>query len=444
MARANPGITLLLAVVLASSCRPAQPPGPPGVVLIVLDSAGARHFGSYGNARPTTPRIDALAKENTLFEQAHAQASWTLPSTASLLTGRYPPRERQHLIQVTGETLATRLQTHGVRTAGFSENPFVTADFGFARGFEVFREHFPKRLHEANPRDYPRVASQTTVDEATTWLSAHRTEPFFLYVHLLPPHCPYPAPPPFGGRFDPDYTGTVEGLPDTLLRINEGTLAITRRDLRHLRRQYHENLAYGDDQVGRLLDALDRLDLRARTMVIVTADHGEGFREHGLMLHSRTLYQELIHVPLVVRFPAGTGRLPARWPGIVELRAVPATVARAFGLEATPGLLEVLRGGGPSQPVARSWTGEGEQSLGALRTERYKVIVDRRARRLELYDLSRDPREQTDLARVERRLAVDLARELQRGETSSFTQREQPVDAETQRRLRALGYVDGH
>jgi arylsulfatase A-like enzyme len=441
---AGRGLAMLLIAVLAASCERPRPSGPPVAVLIVLDSAGARHLSSYGNARPTTPRIDALAKEGTLFERAHSQASWTLPSTASLLTGRYPPRDHQNLLQVTGDTLAKRLQTAGVRTAAFSENPLVTADFGFAQGFDVFREYFPKPLLDAHPRDYPRVASDGTVDDAVAWLTAHRGEPVFLYVHLLPPHCPYPAPPPFGGRFDPGYTGDVEGLPDTLMRINEGARSIAPRDLKHLRRQYQENLAYADHEVGRLLDALDRLGLRARSLVVVTADHGEGFREHGLLLHSATLYQELIHVPLVVRFPAGSGRLPARWAGVVEVRNVTATVARTFGLDAPPGLLEVVHGRGARRVVARSWTGEGERSLGALTTERYKVIVDRRARRLELYDLSRDPGETTDLAQSERRLAVRLARDLGRAESNTFARRGQPLDGEKIRRLRALGYVDGY
>jgi len=407
--------------------------------VVVLDAAGARHFGSYGNVRPTSPRMDALAKEGTRFERAHAQAPWTLPATASLLTGRYPPRDRQDTLRVTGETVATRLRAAGARTAAFSENPLVTSDFGFAEGFEVFREFFPRQLHELHPRDYPRVSSETTVDEAIAWLEAHRSEPLFLYVHLLPPHSPYPAPPPFGGRFDPDYAGDVQGLPETLMRINEGTLAITRRDLRHLRRQYQENLAYADHQVGRLLDALDRLALRERALVIVTADHGEAFREHGFMLHSTTLYEEMIHVPLIVRFPTHVGALPARWPGIVETREVAATVVRGFGLEAPPGLLETLRA--DRAGVARSWTSEDRRSLGTLVTERYKVIVDRRRHRLELYDLTGDPRERSDLAATRRGLAVRLARELRRREANTFGWREEALRPETLQRLRALGYV---
>ncbi len=441
--RAARAVVVSVAVLaLVAGCKRRSPTGPPGVLLVVLDAAGARHVSAYGASPPTTPHIDALAREGTLFERAYAQASWTLPSMASLLTGRYPPRERQNLMVVGGRTLPLRLQAAGVATAGFSENPLITTDLGFNAGFDLFREFFPKRLFEEHQRDFPRVASDATVDEAIAWLRARGSQPFFLYVHLLPPHCPYPAPPPFGGRFDPGYAGEVQGLTGTLFQINEGGLTVTPRDLEHLRLQYAENLAYADHQVGRLLDALDAAGLRARTLVVVTGDHGEGFREHGLMLHTATLYDELVHVPLVVRFPDGTRRTPHRWAGVVELRSVAATIARLFGLAAPPGLLQAMRPAPGTHVAARAWTAYGDAALAAITTERHKLIVDRRTHRLELYDLVDDPRETTNLAGTQRTLAVRLARQLRHGEGLGFGRRARPLGDETQRRLRALGYVD--
>lgn len=211
-------------------------------------------------------------------------------------------------------------------------------------------------------------------------------------VHLLPPHLPYPAPPPFGGRFDPDYRGGVEGFPDTLLGINEGLLAIAPRDLEHLRLQYQENLAYADDAVGRLLAALDTHGLQDETAVVVTADHGEAFREHGVLLHTTTLYEEMIHVPLVMRVPRALGTLPRRWPGVVELRDVGATLAHALDVphpRAARSLLGPLRGGEHRARGARAWTDdETGVSLATLVTDRCKVVIDGRARRLALYDLA--------------------------------------------------------
>ena len=146
---------------------------------------------------------------------------------------------------VEGETLAMLLHDAGFQTAAFSENPYVTAHFGFARGFDVFREYFPESLLSEDPRFY-RVESARTTTNAIAWLEASQQGRVFLYLHLLTPHSPYQPPAPFGGRFDPDYTGSVEGVTDTLLRINEGTLAVSERDLQHLRLRYQEKLAYGD------------------------------------------------------------------------------------------------------------------------------------------------------------------------------------------------------
>ena len=317
------------------------------VVLVVLDAAGARYVGALGNPLPTSPNIDALARDGgTLFERAYAQSAWTLPSAASFLTGRYPPRRGQDRTIVEGETLPTLLHEAGFQTAAFSENPHVTAHFGFARGFDVFREYFPESLFHEDPRFY-RVESARTTTDAVAWLEANQQGRFFLYVHLLAPHSPYQPPAPFGGRFDPDYTGPVDGVTDTLLRINEGTLAVSERDLEHLRLRYQENLAYGDHQMGRLLDALRRTGRFDRTIVIVAADHGEAFREHGWMLHTTTLYEEMIHVPLVIRFPPRIGRLPARWKGVVELRDMVPTLCDALQLTCSVGaersLLRLMR-----------------------------------------------------------------------------------------------------
>ena len=175
------------------------------VVLIVLDAAGARHFGAYGNALPTSPHFDALARDgSTLFTRAYSQSAWTLPSAASFLTGRYPPRRKQTATRVAGETLATLLHDAGFVTAAFSENPFVTSTYGFERGFRDFHEYFPKALLDDDPRFYTTESARPTSD-AVAWLDAQGPRRVFLYLHLLTPHSPYQPPTPFRGRFDPDY-----------------------------------------------------------------------------------------------------------------------------------------------------------------------------------------------------------------------------------------------
>jgi arylsulfatase len=420
-----------------------------GVVLVILDAAGAPYLGAYGNHLPTSPNIDKLARTagGTVFERAYAQSAWTLPSMASLFTGRYPPRRAQTRTVVAGDTLATLLHEVGLQTAAFSESPYVTAERGFARGFDVFHEYFPKRLFDHDDRFY-RADNARATEDAIAWVEAYRHGRFFLYLHLLAPHSPYLPPPPFKGRFDPSYTGTFEGVTDTLLRINDGTLHPSDRDLEHLRLAYEENLAYGDHLVGRLFDTLRRTRVLDRSIVIVAADHGEGFREHGWMLHTTTLFEEMIHVPLVIRFPPRFGRLPNRWDGIVELRDIVPTVCDALRLscdsaDPSRSLLRRLRTPDTGEGVARAWTNDGVRALGALVTGRYKLVMDMAEHRLALYALADDPREVHDLAGTERPLAIRLARRLRgaRGE-GALSSGKYSVSPAAARALRALGYTE--
>jgi arylsulfatase A-like enzyme len=418
------------------------------VVIVVLDAAGARYFGAYGNPLPTSPNTDALAREGgTVFTRAYAQSAWTLPSTASFLTGRYPRRRKQTRTRVEGETLATAFRQAGIVTAAFSENPYVTTAYGFERGFDEFEEYFPHTLLDRDPRFYATESARPTMD-AIAWLEAHADRRTLLYLHLLTPHSPYQPPPPFGGRFDGGYTGPADGTTDTLLRINEGLLTPSPRDVDHLRYRYQENLAYGDHQVGRVLESLRRTGRLDRTIVVVTADHGEAFREHGVMLHTTTLYEEMIHVPLVIRLPPRFGKMPSRYDGIVELRDVLPTLCEAMRVPgpvpAGRSLLRALHARVPGARVARSWTSDADAlALGAIVAPRRKLILDATARRLALYELASDPQERRDLAASEPARARRLARRLRAPHEPVVQAPEsRPFAPETAEKLRALGY--GH
>ena len=441
---------LLLALFSAAwalACsKPPPAPGELSVVLVVLDAAGARYFGCYGNGLPTTPRIDAFAREATVFERAYAQAAWTLPSVGSFMTGQYPPVHADDLRVVSTETLAAVLQREGLRTAAFSENPYVTREFGLATGFEEFREYFPYEQVRRSANRFERRDSGRSVDEALAWLRSLRGARFFLYLHLLPPHAPYEAPPPFGGRFDPDYEGTVHGRPDVLADANDGKLPLDARDVAHLRFEYQENLAYGDHQVGRLMDGLEALELLGRALVVVTSEHGEPFREHGELAHNTTVYEEMIHVPLVMRLPSQRA-LPARFSGVVELRSLFPTICEALGLASCPGalapsLLARIEQEEARPGLARSWARGKRGSFAALVLQRHKLIT--RAQTFEpvaLFDLAADPGETRDL-RAER---PDLVREtriwLRDPSLEFFVGEETRVDPATRERLEALGYT---
>jgi arylsulfatase A-like enzyme len=440
---------LIVALVLATccvACRPTPKAEDLNVVFIILDAAGARHFGCYGNDRPTTPRIDAFARTATLFERAYSQAAWTLPSVGSFMTGRYPPATTQQTRISESETLATSLRRSQLHTAGFSENSFVTAQFGLAGGFEVFKEYFPHAEILRSPRQFQRRDSRRTVDDAISWLDEHRAERFFLYVHFLMPHAPYDPPPPFGGAFDKDYAGSVQGLPETLLEINEGTLAIDARDLEHLRLQYEENLAYADHQTGRLLDALATRGLVDRTLIIIAADHGEAFREHGEMLHNTSVYDEMIHVPLIMRLPPVYETFPSRYAGVVELRAIYPTICEVLHLETCPAklttsLLAHLHNTENRTGLARAWATGKDGARAALILQRHKLIADAQTfAPVALFDLEHDPGEVSNVAATNEAMINEAMPLLRNQDLDVFASEAVQIDAATRERLKALGY----
>jgi len=456
------GLVLCCPVILAG-CREgdraaekpathdAVPPTPVvvddlNVVFIIMDAVSASHLSCYGNDRPTTPNIDFLSDEATLFERAYAQAAWTLPSTASFLTGRYPPqRGAAHSKLVTDVTMASVLRDAGLRTAAFSENPYVVAGFGFDKGFEFFKEYFPAQRLRKNPRSFARIDSAVSVNAVTAWIEDHLAARFFVYLHLLPPHAPYDPPPPYSGKFDTGYRGTVHGSTDTLLKINEGKIKIDRHDLEHLRAQYDENLAYADHQVGRLVEFLRGRSLLDKTILIVTSDHGEAFHEHGVMLHNTTVYEEMIHVPLVIRFPSRYGKLPSRFKGVVELTDLLPTICDALRITSPEShgtsLLHLLREKRETETLARAWTSMAPEEFAALILPRYKLILDQRTNTAELFDLRNDPRETKNIESGNGPIVKELRALLQATDSRRMIMEKTEVDKTTLEKLRSLGYV---
>jgi len=436
----------LLAIGGCVSSGPRRPPAGSNVVFLVIDAAGARHLSCYGGERETTPNIDALAGEGTLFERAYAQAPWTWPSVASYMTGRRPPVRGKIPADFVDRPLAAILKAAGLRTAAFSENPYVTGQLGMAKGFDVFEEYFPYEVLAENGAAYERIESDQTVSDVDAWLEANGQARFFLYVHLLPPHAPYDPPPPFSGRFDSAYEGSIEGRPDILKAIDDGETQIDARDLEHLVAQYQENLLYADHQVGRILESLRNRDLLDKSLLIVASDHGEAFQEHGRMLHNHTVYEEMIHVPLIIRFPPGSACLPSKWSGVVELTDLLPTVLDFLDVPLPDdihgsSLLNVRGEGKAAERVARSWTSLMPALYAGLIAGDHKLIRNLDSGETELYNLRHDPDEKHDLSEEEPSLARQLSALLQSTGLSTIEMKDTELDEKTLKRLRSLGYL---
>jgi arylsulfatase A-like enzyme len=373
------------------------------VLLVILDAAGAKHFGCYGYERRTTPEIDRIAAEGVLFERAYTPAVYTLAAMSSLWTSRYPDQHR-NVSQQSADlgrarlTLPDVLAAAGVPAVAFVANAMAGPAFGFERSFTEFHEmyaHFGARTDATAFREV-----------VPPWLDAHRGSRFFLYLHFREPHAPYDPPPPFNTMFGPDAP-----IPKALRQDQVFFEAITDRrhimtpdEVAHTRRLYDGNLASADREIGALRRALEARGLWNRTVLILTGDHGEALWEHHHIGHNSQVYEESAHIPFVVHLPEGAGPSGLRVPGLTDLLDVAPTIADVFGLRGQGGatrefvgktVLPMLFGGrGKEAIVVRSL---GAAPFYGLRHEGYKYVLDTSTGREELYDLDADPGEATSL-----------------------------------------------
>ncbi len=422
------------------------------VLIITIDTLRADKLGLYGNTTVKTPNLDRLGRSGTWFTTDIAQQPNTSASHTSIFTGVFPfvHGVRQHMtdhLSPDVRTLAEVLDERGYRTAGFYS--WVTLDKGFSglRGFQTYEDvsiHLTPPLSEERfhnliglyrllgkylllpgliANEFERGApgsvldntdgkANVTTDVALRWLGANSSSPFFLWVHFFDPHYPYSPPPPFDTMYDPNYTGSVDGGMSTIHYIfshNTGTL--TEADVNHLQALYEGEISFADQQLGRLLDEVDRLGRTKDTIIVLTADHGESLGTAGRWFHGPRLNYTDIHVPLIIRFPPA---VPANhsvdapvesidiMPTILDLLKIPVP-AHVQGMSLLP-----LISGSPRQsdPSAISML-DTYKEVSFLGT-RWHLIWDRQKNTTLLYDYHADPLELNDQASREPDLAAEL------------------------------------
>ncbi|MDF1800450.1 MAG: sulfatase [Planctomycetota bacterium] len=455
----RPG-ALLLAACLACSSDPAPPRAtvpdgaPRGVLVISIDSLRADHLSSYGYESvtapgvATTPVLDArLAAEGARFTNAVSTTSWTVPGHMAMLGGQ---PDRMHGVLLPNSKLhpARRLlaqpfQEAGWSTAGFYSGPNLDAWFGFGRGFDHYEDCTSvgveaARFEAATPeeRKLLRAMEDASHEGLTGELVAERfgewfdglahgaadeeREPFFAFVHFWDVHYDY-APPAEHDLFDPDYQGTVDGTGIPQLDMSE--LADPERDRDHILALYDGELHYTDANIGRMLDQLGAAGRLDDTLVIVTSDHGEEFGEHGRFGHNKTLFEESIEVPLLVRWP---GRIPAgtRYDDLVSLVDLAPTVLDLVGFEREAehwgrSLAPLFAGEDLRARVAPLELAFGRPdpelpraAMEGLHAGDHKVIRNRPGTKPVVYDLSADPLEQSALGVEPSDPRVEAAKDL--------------------------------
>ena len=444
----------LVAVTIGLRRRPKRKPN---VVLISIDTLRANHLGCYGYKRKTSPRIDSLASRGVLFENVVSQSSWTLPSHMSIFTGLYPSThgvETQNARLPRGiETLPMALRKAGYATAGIVSSPYVGRRYGFERGFDSF---------EMLPNPIPHNAKRMT-GEALGELKklAASDKPFFLFLHYLGGHTPYDPPPPFDTMFDPDYTGDIDGKGGTIARYFSPEKRPSERDLRHIVALYDGAVANVDRYIGRIYDALKTMKLADDTIFVVTSDHGEEFEDHGGMDHGRSLYDEVIRVPLVMACPGllAEGKVVRRQVMLIDLAP---TICDLLDVPKPPGM-EGVSFASLARAKGIGWLfyrhpafAYSELRKDQIRPASMEAIVSDKGEKLivtsepvkkaEYYDVAVDPRERRNLYVSESVKARSLKRRLERwlrrkkrgGATgaAALSERDRKI-------LESLGYIEG-
>lgn len=415
--RAGRVLLLSLLAFLPACSRGEEPQR---IFVLVVDTLRYDALGVNAGADLGTPRIDALARQGVRFEQAISSSGWTLPSMASLLTGTWPTVHKALgknalLTPISADVplIAELLRAEGFRTLAFTNAAFLSPVLGVARGFEVYdhRHAYNDRIRRADE----------TVDTALARLAEHRREPLFVLLHVFDPHLDFDPPERELAAFVPtprDPRPPISMRACRRLQGPDGVPSVEDRD--YLRSVYQAEVAAVDRAIGRFLDGLAELGLDRNATLILTADHGEEFWDHGGFEHGHTLYDELIRVPLLVK-PANEPELAGRVvPAQVRVLDLAPTILELAGLPQPPSfvgrsLLPLLRGEEEAERVAFSEsTLYGSDKL-SWRTERWHYILDRNPaaeRREELYDRRADPLALHDVAGAEPQVLARLRREL--------------------------------
>jgi choline-sulfatase len=434
----------------------------PNIILISIDALRADHLGCYGYSRNTSPNIDSFTKRNILFKNCYVHEPWTLPSHISMLTSLYTIThgvDKEHALNPVIVTLAEVLEKEGYMTLGFvSAGTWTNAKYGFDQGFKIY--HGGKRGESGE-------AKNTLIRE---YLEKYKEEKLFLFVHYFDVHSdfnqlPYDAPSPFNNLFSNGYSGNFQGgdngvfASKYLKQVNKNQIKLKEDDLNYIASLYDNGIAYMDKCIGDLFEMLKSMDLFENSLIIVTSDHGEEFQEHGYMLHSNPFYyEEMMHVPLIVKLPKADSKEGKIINNLVESIDIMPTIIDLLEVEKPKiqgeSLAGLINGGGKGKEYI---FGFGSTGSLFIRSDRWKMVNDNGLQegRFKLFDLHNDPTEHTNLIgkglevenKLKRKLSerIEMSMKLRKDLLSQDGERDDKdvsLTQEEKEKLRALGYLE--
>lgn len=406
-------IWLFIALLILSSFSCDKAPAPSkNILFIVVDTLRADHMGIYGYERETTPALDWFAKDAVVFNRAYSHSPWTTPSVASMFTSLVP---RDHGIKTIKQplelrflTLAEHLKTHGYHTEAYVSHVVFRPRFNFNQGFEVFDYSV---LEKGKPSTI--TSSEEISDLAISSLNRNIAQPFFLWLHYFDPHSQY----------------------------------IRHKQYRYGRKpmdRYDGEIRFTDYHIGRVIDTITQLKLLEETVIVFLSDHGEEFLDHGGRYHARTLFEELIHIPLIIRVP---GYKPAQIDTVVAEIDIAPTICKLVGVPVP----EEFKGQSfgikdksfhiPENRIIFAETYKRGDKRGVLH-ENWKLIHDREIKRFELFNLKSDPGEKENVLDKYALVAKHLTSLLEAHYAKKRTQvLEIELSEKLKRELKSLGYI---
>ncbi len=459
-----------------AACLGERPPAPSGVLLISIDSLRADHLSCYGYQSetrpevPTSPVIDAqLAMQGVVFERAVSTTSWTVPAHKSLLTGLPDELHGGHTLgrlPPSRELLAERYSAAGWRAAGFFSGPNLHPWYGFGRGFELYSdcstapvddgslfelgsEEDLQRMRDVQRASHQGVTGPKLVAAFDRWFAGvEPDERFFAFVHMWDVHFDYAAPPE-DDLFFPGYDGWVDG--QSFFELDRREVR-ERRDVQRLIALYDAEVRFTDRHIGLLLERLRAAGRLSDTLVVLVSDHGEEFFEHGRFGHNRTLFEEVVRVPLILRYDAALPR-GVRLPDLASLADVAPTILDLCGLPLPPAtwgrsLLPALRGRlEPRDAPLDLRLYREDNPLRGVRGAAHKLLREGQAGAERLYELAADPDERSALVprSGDERLLRGRAMwaDLERRARALRAGADGEMPADLHKRLHQAGYLGG-
>jgi len=417
----------------------------PNIILIVIDTLRADHVSYYGYERSTTPNIDNLAETSILFENCFAVAPWTTPSVGSIFTSQYPSvlGIEWDPVKINKKflTLAEILHENSYVTTGIISHLYISSRLNFNQGFSLYDED--------NARGHDYISSPSITEKAIDFLRQNKSRKFFLFLHYFDPHYDYILHEKY--NYYPDYKGKLysgQQIKDLL----ELAPTMNPEDIKYIISLYDSEISFTDEYIGRLLDEIKRLDLFDNSLIILTSDHGEEFLERGdnHIGHTKTLYRELIHVPLIIKLPYES--TPRRIKQNVSLIDLMPTILDIVGLEIPKNYKhsgKIIKFNANSdidyQRETVFFETKRMAKLDGVAKDKWKCIVDFRKGKVSLFDLENDPLERENLSKKYPQIVRELAREIEKwqslihtkkekGQKVNFTERQKQI-------LRSLGYI---